>query len=89
MSRFAEIVDDNGGVRAVARALGVAHSAVVGWCQRGTVPGHAAWQIVQLYGCEIEEIAPDLCAAAVRAGLEPMRYAQIISDSGAIVNRYN
>lgn len=89
MSKLAQIIEDNGGPRAVARELQVSHSAVIGWRDRGDAPAHAVAALCELYGCTVEEVAPATSAAARRAGVEPLRYAQIIANSGAIVNRYN
>ena len=88
MNRLAEIIEDNGGPRAVARDLRVSHSAVIGWRDKGNAPAHAAAALCDIYGCTVEEVAPATAAAARRAGIEPAQYAAIIAASGAIVNRY-
>ena len=88
MNRLAEIIEDNGGPRAVARDLRVSHSAVIGWRDKGNAPAHAVAALCDLYGCTVEEVAPATAAAARRADVEPARDAAIIAASGAIVNRY-
>ncbi|WP_353429283.1 carph-isopro domain-containing protein [Paracoccus denitrificans] len=40
MSYVASIIDQFGGVRAMATALGRAPSTVYGWKDRGTIPDH-------------------------------------------------
>jgi DNA-binding transcriptional regulator YdaS (Cro superfamily) len=57
---IAEAIEKAGGVSALARAVGVDHSTVIGWRRAGRVPAERVRRIAEVTGMSPHSLRPDL-----------------------------
>ena len=64
MPTFAAMVEEairaSGGPSALARALGIDHSSVIGWRKKGRVPAERVRKVSEISGIPLHELRPDL-----------------------------
>lgn len=83
---IAELIDEHG-ARAIARRLGCSHSQVVAWRRAGRCPLHVAAALVEVYGVDLRDVAPDVDDLAARAGVRPELLATVCGRGGLVVQR--
>lgn len=64
---IAEIIDKAGGVQALARALDLHHTSVIGWRQSGKVPAIRCQAVSAATGIPLHELRPDIYPAGTDA----------------------
>jgi DNA-binding transcriptional regulator YdaS (Cro superfamily) len=57
------IIEAGGGVSKLAHALGLKHTSVIGWRDRGSIPAERVGDVARVTGLSPAEIRPDLAAA--------------------------
>lgn len=58
--KVADIIKQGGGVAAVARALGIHHTSVIGWCQADRIPAERCAAVNAITHVPLHEIRPDV-----------------------------